>query len=200
MRNRVLNVLKFFLFVFLAPVVIAVSVSFGKEIQELPAELAENFFWGVAGYVILYLFLIKLKALFQFAQRLVFDLFRFSPAIGRVTQLILPFYAVLLMIVLYFKASLFKEIWIENYFVFLVGFTFAHHIVLVAQELYEEDAVILKPHYLLMMGLTYIANLSLVAGLLDLIYPRFSFLSFFDRSILTTQLIYTLGLEKIFAW
>ena len=199
MREAILSALKFVLFILMIPVLVGVSLSVYEQIQTLPGALVGLLTCGVGTYAMIHLFIFQPRALFDFGQKLVGDIFQFFAPLAQVAQSILPFYTILLMISLYVTSSLLKITSAENYFIFFIGFTFAMHMILTAQVLDEGEEDTLRAHYFLCMGCIYIINVFLVTTVFSLLFPQFSFHEFFKGVVTTTNHIYTTVYKQLFA-
>lgn len=181
MKDWVLGIVKFAAAVVLIPALIAVSHGFFRELHGLRI-LEERFYQGGAAYVLIHLFVFQPSALYQAGQKIFADVFRFSAWVSQSIPLAIPLYSTLLLLVYYITTTIFHMRGVEEYVMTALGFTLAMHLVLAAQELSESDAAVLKPHYWLTMSLTYMFSLTVVAALLALNFPQFSFTSFIDQA------------------
>lgn len=173
----------------LLPLAYAVSLSFHDELLRLKS-LSHLFGWGGVIYVIWHIFIFSLLTAYQlglkgFAQILSFSSF-FSEWIPRIIPL-----GTLVLSFLYYILGVFINLrQVTPSFIFLLGFTFAAHIILSAQDLYSNDEEVLKTHYFFSMVLTYVAGLVLLAALIGMNFSSFSFNSFWDQSWQLAQRIY----------
>ncbi|MCR4337853.1 MAG: hypothetical protein NUV91_08635 [Candidatus Omnitrophica bacterium] len=176
MKEGLINVFKFILAVALLPVVIAVTCGFFNELPAL--QNFEHFFQaGLIAYVIIHLFVFTPESLYQFGQRVLGEMVPLI-FIGRV----IPVVPLLLVLILYILETFFNFTDLKSYFVFFFAFTLAMHVIMTSQQLYDEDSSILKGHYLSTAGFVYVCNLALVAFLLHLNFPDFSFVDFWNTS------------------
>jgi len=199
MKEAFLNILKLVAFVLLIPLIVAVSISFYRHIYALGAPFGYSFLAGVLAYMVVHIFVFQPMSIFQFGQNLVATIFRFHLLVARSCQLIFSLYTIILVVLFYFGQRFF--LWEERILSFLmgfVGFSYAMHVVLVAQELRETDLSALRPHYFLVVGLTYVVNLIGVGVMLSLVLPAFNLAGFFQTSGSLATQIYTVCLKQLF--
>ena len=199
MRERLLNFLKFFIFLFIIPIVIATTISFGKQLQMIEASFRAAWLGGVYLYVVMHLFFYEPVELLNFGQGLISGLFRFSEAVSVVAKYIFPFYTLLLLGAYYFLVVLGGIGGIWPYFIFaFIGFTITMHVVLTAHNLHEEDASFIKPHYFSAISLTYMGNVILLACLFSLIFDQFLLAEFFRILFNISGMIYSRAFHQLF--
>ncbi|MCK5581463.1 MAG: hypothetical protein KAJ18_09350 [Candidatus Omnitrophica bacterium] len=177
---------KFFQFIKLAlailafPVLIALTMSFSEELMRIP-EMHEVFLCGIIAYVFMHLFVFVPERFFYFVQKIFYDIFQRQPTLYHVVPRVVPFVPTLLLIGLYICASIMNVGGVAQIVMFFVGFAWAMHLVMIAQEMHEEDTKKIKAHYYLLMSGTYVANVLVVALFVDLDFKQFSFLSFLSQ-------------------
>ena len=186
MWEGLLNLLKFLLAILLILVVLAASRSFFRELTTLQ-NAHDVLFIGGAAYLIGHLFVVVPMGFYQFGQKVLTDIFRFSAPLSSILSYTLPFWTLLTLIVFYIVVNVFNLRRFEDYFLFAIGFLSVMHIVLTAQELHGKDMAGIKPHYFFVMSLVYVANLLIVAVFLDLIFDQFSFFAFCKSSFLMAK-------------
>ncbi|MEW5894955.1 MAG: hypothetical protein AB1650_04250 [Candidatus Omnitrophota bacterium] len=190
MTRGLLGILKLVIFISLIPANIAVVTGFNNELAAV-GEGAEVLWWGVIAYTIIHLFIFTPQGLYRFWQSVFIEICSFAGVIANAIVLAVPVITTVLLLIYFLVAVIFKQTWGQESLIFFTGFTLALHIILSAQELYEEDESKLKGHYLFNISLIAITNILIVAGLLDLIFKRFSFMDFLNAALHTGQQIYT---------
>ena len=65
------------------------------------------------------------------------------------------------------------------------------HVILTAQQLYEEEKTAVKPHYFFSTQIIYLANILLLAVIFHLVLPKFSFSIFWKDLISSSKDIYS---------
>ncbi|HOY09650.1 MAG TPA: hypothetical protein PLB05_06190 [Candidatus Omnitrophota bacterium] len=183
------EIVKFIVAVFLLPVVVAVMQGLGEELAGHGA-MRDIFLWGVLSYTLWHLFVFSFARLFEFFQKILADIFRFSLLAQSVMPRVIPWGTTFLLLVYFIVTHLFRLKGAEPIVYFLTGFSLALHVILIAAELYQEDPLFLKPHYFFFICLTFIGNVLVVALLLDLNFEKFSFLSFWKHTAGYTVSLY----------
>jgi len=181
------GILKLIAFLFLVPVVIAVIQAFGVELSNLIDSQYEAFVLGVISLIIIHLFVFTPLTVYQSGQKVFAEVFGLFPRVGNIIALIVPLLASLLLIILYLCSNIFKISGFEKQFLFFVGFFLAFHIVLTANDMYDEDTTFLKPNYFFGISLVVIFNILIVSSLLELNFDRFSFLEFLNICLENTK-------------
>jgi len=189
MARGLLGIVKLILFVMLLPIIIAVIAAFQKEAAALQ-EVNHIFWWGVVAYVIVHLFVFTPQGLFQFWQGVFLEVCSFAGVVANAIVLAVPIITTILLLAYLLVTAIFQKPLIQQWLLFFTGFTLALHVVLGAQELYDEDESKLKGHYLFALGLTFIANMLIVVSLFDLIFKDFTFRGFWDVAYETAKDIY----------
>jgi hypothetical protein len=128
------------------------------------------------------LFFCRLDTVYRVGQRIFTDIFKFNAPLAASVPRIFPLWAGLLLLVYFLSHRVFEIRHFDNYLLFFIGLTFTMHVVLTAQEIYKEDTVIIKPHYLFVMGLTYIGALIVAAALLDIVTGNLSVWGFLNSA------------------
>ena len=189
MARGVIGIIKLAVFVSLLPVVIAVITGLNKQLSSIGAS---NFFWwGVIAYTLIHLFLFAPQGLYRFWQSVFMEICSFTGVVANALVLAVPIITTVLLLTYFLVAIIFRQTWGQDSLIFFTGFTLALHVILSARELYEGDESKLKGHYLFNISLIVIINAFLLAGLLDLIFRKFSFLNFWQAAFVTARQIYT---------
>ncbi len=199
MREKLLNVLKFFFFILLIPIVVATVISFGQQLYALEENPRNMLLGGLYLYVVMHLFFFEPMDLYNFGQGLIYSLLKFSQPVAIVGKYVLPFYAFLFCLAYYFAVVLagIGGIW-PSFILLFIGFTMAMHVILTAHTLHEEDTSSFKPHYFSTMALTYLASTTLLACFLSLIFKEFSLSEFLGTVFNISELIYSRAFQQLF--
>jgi hypothetical protein len=179
MKDLLLLILKFFLTVFMFPVLIASTRALYLGLAGFDAGIRHALWTGAAVYLLLKLFVHDLSAVYTWGQNMVTSLFQFLKPLVNAAPYILPIYTILSLLVYGVLMLAGKSGGLEPAFGFIFSFTFVMHIVLTAEALSKKDAVPGKPNYFFAMTLVYILDVFLLAMLLSLVMPGFSFVHFF---------------------
>ncbi len=171
------RVCKILLAALFLPLVVAVTVGFHKQLVGLD-KLQEFVIWGVWAYTLMHLFLFKPVGFFHFWQKIISDMFRFSPTAATVMPQVIPVIPLLILLLLYIFNTLLRLDHLAKYFLFAAGFAVTMHVVLIAEGLANDDPDPVKAHYLFSIALVYIANILIVVLLLDLNFHQVLFSDF----------------------
>lgn len=190
MRNTLIIIFQLAIAVILLPTVIGASTGFIRELGKA-SDLPGLFFWGITAYVLMHLFVYQPKGMFRLTQQTSKDILRFFPAGAEIVPRFIPLWTTTLLIVLYIVRHFNSSAVMTNYFVFFAAYLLALHVILTAQELYEQDGSSLKSHYFYLMSAVYIVNLVIVAGLLDLNFKEFVLAGFIKSSSTVAKQIYS---------
>ncbi len=184
MSAMIMTVARCAVFLGLLPVVLAATLGFLGEINDLVLADRQAFYWGMLTYVLLHFFVAEFGGFYRIGQRLVGDIFAFFAPLGRYAPFLFPVFSVIILIFLYFSRFLAERpLWINVIGLFGVGFTFAHHIIFSARQLRENDTNIIKPVYLSGMVFVYLVNIMILALLLHLDLPKFAIGDFFEKTV-----------------
>jgi hypothetical protein len=107
-----------------------------------------------------------------------------------VAPYLVPIYTIMVLIVFavlnaFDKAGDFRTLFFAG-----IAFTFAMHVILTAQDLYNKDTSPGKPTYFFGMALVYIFDVFLIALIMHFTLPGFSFIQFFQALASTSFQIY----------
>lgn len=197
-RNSIAEFVKFFFFVLMIPLIAAVTISFQKELSELKSIYHHSFEWGVFSYAVLYFFLCDLVGLYKFGQSVSGELLRFWDPLSKVMPYIFPIYTVLTVGAYYMVVRVLGMGPNQGWWFFVMGFTFAMHLIMTARELYEEDSTLFKPNYLFEMTLVYVLDIFLMVQLLNATAWKFSLVAFAQTVFDLTHDFYLIIYLKFF--
>jgi hypothetical protein len=192
------GLIKFVCFVFLIPVLAAVTIAFRKDVSELKTIYHHSFEWGIFTYVLLHLFLSDLVWFYKFGQGMAAELFKFWNPLATVAPYILPIYTTIIMGAYYLVVRVMDVGPNNGWWFFAIGFTLAMHLIMTARELYEGDTSTYKPNYLFEMSLVYILVILLMVQLLNFTAWKFSVIGFTQTVCDLTWNFYQLIYLKFF--
>jgi len=199
MWDFILTLLKFFLAVFLLPIVIACFVAFESHLAIYPQSYAEFFRWGILGFLITFLFLYQFWGVYEFGQGIMQSLFSFVKPADKIISRLIPFYLAIILIMFYFSKLLLGAAKVSHFYMFFVGFAFAMHILLTAQDMQEEEKSPIKPSYLFWMSVLFVVILAMTVLLFDLVFDKWSFPQYLQEVKIKAEQIYRLSLGKAFS-
>jgi len=191
--TRLVQVFKFIFFLVLIPLIVALTTGFIHELAELTRGQYQYFIWGMLSYLILHIFIYEPEPIYQYGKTLVADLFQFLSPLVKLAPVVLPIYSIVFLVLFYFTSFFFKNINLAHYYLFLISFTFSMHMIFIARELRAQDQTAFKPDYFFSITLVYVINVVIIALMLNLIFPTFSFIEFFrDVSQISRSIYYTI--------
>ncbi len=190
--------MKFIFFILMIPLIAAVTISFQKELSELKSVYHYSFEWGVFAYAVLYFFLCDLVWLYKFGQSISAEILRFWDPLAKVMPYVFPIYTVLTVGAYYIVVRILGMGPNQGWWFFVMGFTFAMHLIMTARELYEEDTSLYKPNYLFEMTLVYVLDVFLMVQLLNATAWKFSLVAFAQTVLDLTRDFYTIIYLKFF--
>lgn len=189
MTHGLLGIIKFAVFIVLLPIVIGVISGFQEELLRISGG-GEIFWWGVIAYTIFHLFIFTPQGLYRFWQSVFMEICSFIGVAANALVLAVPIITTVLLLVYFLVTVIFNQTWGQESLIFFTGISMALHVILSAQELYEEDDSRIKGHYLFNISAVFIVNVILLVLLFDLIFKKFSFLGFFDSAFQSADYIY----------
>ena len=179
MKQGILAIVKFFLFLLVLPLVAATVLAFQSQVLGLPVHKEQWILWGGGIFVLAYLFFYNFKEVYIFGQTVVSNLLKFLGPAVHAAGLIVPIYTVLIICLYLILNVVGVAARYEGCLLLALGFSVAMHIVLTAHQLYEADCSPIKAHYLFAFGLAFTANFFIISLLLGFVVPEFSFMGFF---------------------
>jgi len=218
------RITKFVIGLLVIPIAIAISIAFFKELSDIEYSSkfsnSEFFLWGVVTYAAMHLLLFKPKYLYTVGHEATHAFstllcggrvtsFRVSKEGGRVSTTknnffislspyFVPFYTLAISLA-YFSGSIFYNLsYLSTYFIFLIGFSLAFHIISTAEVLKIEQPDILKTGYLFSIALIYAGNIILIAFIICLMFKEPSFESFLRNSYTTASNMYMKIFNQLF--
>lgn len=197
-KGGIFALIKFAVFIVLVPFLAAVTISFQREISELKYVYHQSFYLGVWAYVLLNFFLTDLNWLYKFGQAVANEFFRFWDPLAKVTPYVIPIFTLVVVGVYYLCVRVLGYFTNSSVWFFMVGLTFAMHVIMSARELYEADEAAFKPNYLFEMSLVYVVNILIMVQLLNSTAWKFSLFSFVQTAIDLTVNFYRIQFMRFF--
>jgi hypothetical protein len=172
MGDVILLVIKLVITIALLPFVIPLVTHFNLQLAEYPASFQQDFLLGGICFLIIFLFINHLYEVFEFGQKAILSLFAFVAPFDKFLANIVPFYMPIIFVIFYITKNFIKITDTNATYVFLIGFSFALHIICSAQDLQNQEKTIFKPTYLFKMMFVIIFNVYLLFLLLDLCFDK----------------------------
>lgn len=217
------RITRFIVGVIFLPIVAGVSIAFFRQLSRIDSASlpgSQFFLWGVVAYSGMHLLLVKPQYLYTLGHEVTHALttwlcggrvtsFRVSKEGGAVkttknnffislSPYFIPFYTVIISFI-YFLVSLTYELsYLANYFIFLIGFTLAFHIISTVEVMRLEQPDILKTGYLFSITLIYIANVALTALIISLLFREAPAGVFFHSSYAVSKDLYLKIFNQLF--
>ena len=180
MKEGILSVLKFFVFLLVLPLIVASVLAFQIQILGVPVHKEQWILWGVVIFILIYLFLYNLKEVYVFGQTIVSNILKFFEPLASIGGFIIPIYTILIICVYLILNIMNLSSRYEPWLLLALGFSVAMHIVLTANQLHEGDSSPVKGQYFLGFGFALLTNIMVIALLLGIVIPEFSFIGFFN--------------------
>ena len=205
------------------PIAVGISVTFFQQLGHMRSAKYSNsqfFLWGVVAYIGMHLFLFKPQYLYTVGHEITHAVstwlcggkvtsFRIAKEGGQVTTTknnffitlspyFLPFYTLVISLIYFLGSLVYNLTYLSSYYIFLVGFTLAMHIISTVEVMRMQQPDILKTGYLFSITIIYIANLMLIAFIVSLLFKELSFELFFHNSYVTSKGIYVRIFRQLF--
>lgn len=197
MGDTLLAIMKFVLGILLLPVVWVTAVVFHQFVVGFPGTHGEFFFWGMFGYLMLFLFFHQFWGMYEFGQKICSGFFQLTSPANKFIARIVPFYLTLILLGFSVMTKFLDIHSYDHYFMYFAGFAFTMHIILTAQELQSDQKMFLKPEYLFKGTIVFILLIFVVVLLFNLAFGEFT-VQEFARSVWNDALdVYTFMGEKV---
>lgn len=197
MGTFLLSLTKFVLAFLLIPVVAATALGFWFHLDAYSSAYTGFFFWGIYALLFTFLFIYQYWGIYEFGQRMISGALRFLSPVDKFLAQILPFYFLLTALLGYVNDRFLEMSTLEPYLMFFMGLFLAMHVLLTAQDLQQREATPIKPNYLFMAGIIFIANIFLTVLCLDFIFDTFTFPEFFGDIAERTTQYYKISIDKL---
>ena len=217
------RVTKFIIGIIILPVAIGVSIALFRQfgnVDSLGYSSSQFFLWGIVFYAGMHLLLFKPQYLYTVGHEATHAIstwlcggkvtgFSVSKEGGAVTTTknnffislspyFVPFYTLVISGVYFLGSLVYNLSYLSSYFIFLVGFTLAFHIISTVEVMRKEQPDILTTGYVFSVTLIYIVNIVLVAFIVSLLFKSISFEGFFQSSYEVSKSIYGSVLNQLF--
>ena len=123
----------------------------------------------------MHLFVYPPKIIYDFGQRIIGKLFSFFVPLRRIMYYCLPFYTVFLFVLFLIFKAVFGYKDSIGYFMFLISFSAAMHLLISSIYLRAESQSIIKGDYFLSLIIVYLFGIILFSGFLSVMGKNFSF-------------------------
>src|SRR3989338_5905357 len=193
-----LILLKFTVGICLLPIVYGVSLCFARELIKLEPAVIHSFIWGIAGFLVVYLFIWEPAVLYKKGQRILEVSFRFFAPLVKLAPFVLPIYTILIFLIYFILVSFMDLRNLLAVFLFGAGFSLALHLVFSARTLRSRQDDFLKANYIFGFSWIYILDVFLLALFFNLAFENFSILSFLNGSCRLAKNIYQALFSQMF--
>ena len=189
---------EFLLGLFLLPLVYSSSVAFLRGIG-LIEKSCQNYFWsGVITFLLFYLLIWEPEMIYSYGQRLLELIFSFFQPFVKVAPFLLPIFTIILFLTYELLSIWIKQVWLIEYFIFLIGFSVVLHLVFSAKSIGSKKGDFLKANYIFGFSFVYIINIMLLALFFSLLFKQFSFFDFFRHTFSAAGNIFYAVFKQIF--
>lgn len=199
LSRRAFGIIKFILGVCLLPFVYSSTVSFLNEFSLIQKSLQYDFWAGIITLLIIYLFVWEPAIIYTKGHRILEVIFNFFKPLVRVAPYVLPIYTIVLFSAYGLLSIAIKAEWLLEYFIFLLGFSIALHLIFSAKSIRSKKSDFLKANYIFGFALIYIINLIFLAFCLNLIFKEFSFINFFNVSFQVAKNVFNVIFTQLFS-
>ena len=193
-----LILLKFTVGICLLPIVYGVSLCFARELIKLEPAVIHSFIWGIAGFLVVYLFIWEPAVLYKNGQRILEVSFRFFAPLVKLAPFVLPIYTILIFLIYFILVSFMDLRNLLAVFLFGAGFSLALHLVFSARTLRSRQDDFLKANYIFGFSWIYILDVFLLALFFNLAFENFSILYFLNGSCQLAKNIYQALFSQMF--
>ncbi|MBU0504129.1 MAG: hypothetical protein ABH882_02825 [Candidatus Omnitrophota bacterium] len=194
--DKSFGVIKFILGICLLVFVYSSTKAFLIEFETVDA-VWRNYFWnGVTGFLIVYLFVFEPAKIYAKGHKVLEVIFRFFAPLVKVAPYVIPIYAIIAAIL--YSLAMDSSARVQNFLVFLFGFSLALHLVFSAKTLRGKKGDFLKGNYIFGFSLVFIINVSIAAFCLNLIFSKYSFVNFCNNTYLIAHGIFYVVFKQLF--
>lgn len=196
--GKLFGIIKFILGVCLLPFVYSVSFSFLNEFSVIEKSLQHYFWGGLVSFIAIYLFIWEPAKLYVKGQKLLELIFSFFRPLVKVAPYLLPIYTIELFVLYAILYAIFKSQSLDDYFIFLFGFSISLHLVFGAKSLRSKQGDFLKANYIFGFSFVYILNVTLLAFFLNVMFKDYSIVNFVNNSFQTGKGIFDAIFKQLF--
>jgi len=197
MGNLLLSSIKFCIAILLLPVVIAGVIGLHLQLLEYPGSNEHFFMWGIYGFFLSFFFLYQFWGVYEFGQKIMGSLLRFTSPFDRIASYIIPLYTLIIFLLYAIAVRFFKTHQYDPHFMFFIGFSIAMHIFLSAQDMQEREKTPIKPSYLFWISIVFIFNIFLFVLLLDAVLGYSNLAHFTNTLVADSRMIYGIAIRKL---
>jgi len=169
------SILKFVLSIVLLPLVIGLSKGFLTKIIKQPSYVRDNLILATGLYLVIHLFILELRNIYDLGQRIVGKLFSFFVPLRRIMYHCLPFYTTLFFVLFLIFKAMFGHKEVIGYFIFLMSFSAIMHLLITSGYLKGESQSVIRGDYFLSLTFVYLFGLILFCGFLSVMVKNFPF-------------------------
>ncbi len=148
--------------------------------------------------MVVYLFIYEPVRIYNRGHKILENIFRFFAPLVKVAPYLLPIYTIILFPLCGLFLLVSKNSSAIEYFVFLFGFSIALHLVFSAKTLRSRKGDLLKWNYIFGFSFVYIVNLIILAFGLNILFDKFSFVSFCNNSFQVAGSIFHAVFRQLF--
>lgn len=188
------SIIRIFGFLLILPLVIAAFIAFQNQILSLPVNKEVWVLWGAGSYIALNLFIYDFKDVYNFGKSIIENLMAFFKPAGY----LIPFYSIVFIFIYVIAIIFWHGPSLQPYFLFVLSFTIAMHLILTAHDIYGSDNSILKAQYFFIFGILLIVNLIVISLLLAWAIPDYSLIAFLKSLASETTRLYTMIYKILF--
>ncbi|MDD5774401.1 MAG: hypothetical protein PHS64_00490 [Candidatus Omnitrophica bacterium] len=193
-----LSLLKLILGLVFLTFVYSSTLAFIEEFKNVGPKFQKPFWDGLIAFVLFYFFVWEPVKLYQRGQKILEAIFRFMAPLVKVAPYVLPIYTILLFCLYPLVNLVFPDDRTLVYFMFMIGFSIALHLVFGAKALRTKQGDFLKANYLFGFTLVYIINIVLLGLMLNLVFSKFSFVNFFNAAYMISHDMAVATFRQIF--
>jgi len=196
--NKVFGIIKFGLGICLLPFVYSTSIVFFKQFGLVEKSLQGYFWSGAIALLIIYLFIWEPAIIYAKGQKLLEMIFIFFKPLVKLAPYVLPVYTIVLFIIYGLLSLAVKSAWLVQYSLFLIGFSFALHLVFSAKSIRSKKSDFLKANYIFGFSLIYIIDVAILAFCMNLVFKEFSFVNFSNSASQAASDIFYAVFKQLF--
>jgi len=196
--DRSLSVLKLILGLSFMTFVYSSTTAFISEFAKIPIKYQNPLWEGLIAFIVVFFFVYEPSKVYQKGQKILEFVFKFVAPLVKVAPYVLPVYTILLFCLYPLVNYFFPYDETLVYFMFLFGFSLALHLVFGAKSLRSKQSDFLKANYIFGFTLVYIIDVLLFGLCLNLIFEKFSFVSFFNTAFKTSHEIIIAVIRQVF--
>lgn len=197
-RGRLFGIIKLILGISLLPFVYSATRAFLSEFSILERRINHYFFGGIISFLIIYLFIYEPATIYSKGHKILEIIFRFFTPLVKVAPYLLPIYTIILFGLCGLFLLLSKADGSIRYFVFLLGFSIALHLVFSAKSLRRRESDFLRANYIFGFSFIYIVNMAILSFGLSILFDKFSFVNFCNNSFQIAKDIFGVVFKQLF--